>query len=59
MASLYCMKCGQKLPMPFYCGQPMQKDKIDDKEKLGCWMGSTCGEQDIPHHCGRPMTVKG
>jgi hypothetical protein len=59
MATLYCLKCGQKLPMPFHCGQAMRKEKINEQEKLVCWMGPSCGEQPIPEHCGKPMVVKG
>ena len=59
MATLYCMKCGQKLPMPYHCGQPMHKEKIQDQDKLVCWMGPTCEEQQLPEHCGKPMSVKG
>jgi DNA-directed RNA polymerase subunit RPC12/RpoP len=59
MATLYCMKCGQKLPLPFHCGQPMHKEKIQNQDKLVCWMGLTCGAQEIPQHCERPMVVKG
>lgn len=48
MATLYCMKCGQKLPLPFHCGQPMHKEKMQNQDKLVCWMGPTCGEQEMP-----------
>ena len=28
-------------------GSPYTKSKVDDKEKLACWTGPTCGEQYI------------
>jgi hypothetical protein len=59
VATLYYLKCGQELPLPFHWGQPMHEEKLKEQEKLVCWMGPTCGELPILEHCGKPVLVKG
>lgn len=51
--NLKCAKCGHTEPVPMHCGQPMHIEG----DKLVCWMGPKCGEQDLPTHCGTLMEI--
>ena len=44
MADLVCPKCGEKVAVPIHCG----KDMHIEGDQLVCWMGATCGHQDLP-----------
>ncbi|MFX1295884.1 MAG: heavy metal translocating P-type ATPase [Promethearchaeota archaeon] len=50
---LKCSKCGIIQEMPQHCGKPMHKEG----DQLVCWMGSSCGAQPIPEHCGNQMKI--
>ncbi|MHA1971764.1 MAG: heavy metal translocating P-type ATPase [Candidatus Hodarchaeales archaeon] len=54
---LKCKICGYKQPMLMHCKKPMHLELIDGKQKLVCWMGSSCGVEEIPFHHGKPMQV--
>ncbi|MFW9906655.1 MAG: heavy metal translocating P-type ATPase [Candidatus Thorarchaeota archaeon] len=54
---LKCQICDYKEPIPMHCKQPMHIEKIDEDEKLVCWMGPECGVQDIPTHHEKPMYI--
>jgi len=54
---LNCVKCNYSEPLPMHCRQPMHIETIEGKEKLVCWMGPSCGVEDIPLHHGHPMTI--
>ncbi|MFW9905793.1 MAG: hypothetical protein ACFFFH_15780, partial [Candidatus Thorarchaeota archaeon] len=47
---LKCQICDYTEPIPMHCKQPMHIEEIDGNEKLVCWMGASCGVQDIPTH---------
>ena len=61
MASkLKCETCGVEQALPKHCG----RDMIPHEGKLVCWMnldpkfgGMNCGTEDVPAHCGNPMSV--
>lgn len=57
MAMLLCAKCGAKEPIPNHCGKPMKVVKTAGGDSLVCWMGSSCGAQDLPKHCQQVMEV--
>ena len=52
---LKCATCGTTQDVPMHCGQPMHPEKVGKKQMLVCWMGPTCGKQEIPTHHGKPM----
>ncbi|MGY5858843.1 MAG: hypothetical protein RTU63_05700 [Candidatus Thorarchaeota archaeon] len=54
MANLVCAKCGEEVSVPVHCGQEMHIEG----DQLVCWMGTTCGHQDMPEHCGEFMAIK-
>ena len=54
---LYCQVCDFEEPLPNHCKQPMHIEKVNGSYRLVCWMGSACGVQDIPAHCGKPMVI--
>jgi len=54
MSKLVCPKCGEEVSVPVHCGKEMH---IED-DQLVCWMGPTCGHQDLPEHCGTFMEIK-
>jgi DNA-directed RNA polymerase subunit RPC12/RpoP len=54
MANLVCEKCGAEVSVPVHCGKEMHMEG----DQLVCWMGPTCGHQDIPEHCGTSMAIK-
>lgn len=56
-ATLECKTCGTKTPAPTHCGWAMHVEKVDGKDMLVCWMGTGCGKQELPTHCGSPMTL--
>ncbi len=56
---LKCKECAHEQSVPMHCKQPMHVEIIDGVEKLVCWMGSTCGVQDLPTHHGKPMNFIG
>ena len=55
---LNCEICGEQAPIPQHCGQAMHIEAHQGKKMLVCWMGVSCGSQEIPHHHGRPMKIK-
>ena len=55
---LKCAICDYTEPVPMHCRQSMRLELIDGKEQLVCWMGPSCGVQDIPTHCGKPMILE-
>jgi hypothetical protein len=57
MALLLCAKCGAHKPLPSHCGQPMKVQETGGKVRLVCWMGTSCGVQDLPEHCDVTMGV--
>jgi hypothetical protein len=59
MAMLLCAKCGASKPVPTHCGKPMKVRQVDGKDRLVCWMGTSCGVQDLPEHCQVTMGVSG
>jgi Cu+-exporting ATPase len=54
---LFCQICDYNLPVPMHCKQPMHIEVIKGEEKLVCWMGPSCGIQDIPWHHEKPMKL--
>ncbi|MFX0066674.1 MAG: heavy metal translocating P-type ATPase [Candidatus Hermodarchaeota archaeon] len=52
-----CDVCGYETAFPTHCEKPMHIEIKEGKARLVCWMGSSCGEQEIPTHCDRPMKV--
>lgn len=54
---LKCQECGESQAAPWHCNQPMHVEPVNGTEKLVCWMGPECGQQDIPTHHGKPMTL--
>ncbi|MBN2151611.1 MAG: heavy metal translocating P-type ATPase [Candidatus Lokiarchaeota archaeon] len=54
---LRCQECGEVQAVPWHCNQPMHVELVGGKEKLVCWMGPACGEQDIPSHHRKPMLL--
>jgi len=52
---LKCATCGTTQDVPMHCGKPMHPEKVDGKQMLVCWMGPTCGKQELPTHHGKPM----
>ena len=57
MALLICARCNAHKPIPEHCGKPMKVQKHGEDQKLVCWMGSSCGVQDLPEHCEVVMGV--
>ncbi len=57
MALLLCAKCGTSSPVPRHCGKPMKVQQVGDKKMLVCWMGTSCGVQDLPRHCDVTMGI--
>ncbi|MBW2119912.1 MAG: hypothetical protein JRG73_20755 [Deltaproteobacteria bacterium] len=55
MAKLRCPKCGAEQEMPLHCKKPMHIEKLEEENKLVCWMGAHCGAQDLPTHCNVEM----
>jgi len=53
VGKLKCSECGLEQDLPMHCGQPMHKEG----NQLVCWMGASCGSQNIPEHHGKPMDV--
>ncbi len=54
---LKCVKCNYTKPIPMHCKQSMHIETIEDEGKLVCWMGPSCGVEDIPQHHGHPMII--
>lgn len=54
MEKIVCLKCNHEVDVPQHCGKPMHIEG----ENLVCWMGSHCGVQPIPEHCGQLMVLK-
>ncbi len=54
---LTCQECEKQEEIPQHCGKPMHIEKIDDREMLVCWMGSSCGVRDLPNHHDKPMRI--
>ncbi len=50
---LKCVQCDYTQPMPQHCGQGMHQEK----DKLVCWMGASCGEMPMPQHHSKPMKI--
>jgi len=38
-------------------GDKIKIEKIDGKEMLVCWMGPSCGIQELPTHHNKPMKI--
>ncbi|NHJ01718.1 MAG: hypothetical protein EAX86_06215 [Candidatus Heimdallarchaeota archaeon] len=55
---LLCEVCSEKKPIPQHCGKVMHLEMYQGKEMLICWMGSTCGVQELPYHHNQPMKIK-
>ncbi|MFX0016705.1 MAG: hypothetical protein ACFFB2_18525 [Promethearchaeota archaeon] len=55
---LKCQVCDYTEPIPMHCKQPMHIEKIDGKETLVCWMGTSCGVKDLPSHHNKPMQIE-
>ncbi len=53
MGKLRCTECGLEQDLPMHCGKPMHKEN----DQLVCWMGASCGVQEIPKHHDKPMEV--
>ncbi|MFW9987303.1 MAG: heavy metal translocating P-type ATPase [Candidatus Odinarchaeota archaeon] len=53
MGKLRCTECGLEQDLPMHCGKPMHKEN----DQLVCWMGASCGAQEIPKHHDKPMEV--
>jgi hypothetical protein len=54
---LVCQECDYSEVIPNHCGEPMHIEKIEDKEKLVCWMGPSCGVQDLPTHHDKTLKI--
>ncbi|MHA2307186.1 MAG: hypothetical protein ACXACU_17540 [Candidatus Hodarchaeales archaeon] len=54
---LTCQECDIRESIPHHCGKPMHIEIIDKKQVLVCWMGPSCGVQDLPTHHNKPMTI--
>ncbi len=55
---LLCQVCGYTETIPMHCKQSMHLEMVNGEEKLVCWMGPSCGINDIPTHCGKPMVLR-
>ena len=53
MGKLKCVECGVEQELPMHCGKPMHREGA----QLVCWMGASCGAQQIPEHHGKLMEV--
>jgi YHS domain-containing protein len=53
MPKLQCVECDYEQEVPKHCGKPMHQEG----NKLVCWMGASCGAQDIPTHHGKTMKL--
>jgi len=53
MGKLKCVECGVEQELPMHCGKHMHREG----DQLVCWMGASCGAQQIPEHHGKPMEV--
>ncbi|MFX1238106.1 MAG: heavy metal translocating P-type ATPase [Promethearchaeota archaeon] len=51
--TLKCSNCGFVMELPNHCGKPMH----EENGQLVCWMGLSCGVQEIPFHCGIQMEI--
>lgn len=54
---LICQECNLSEDVPHHCGRPMHIEEIDGKEMLVCWMGPSCGVQELPTHHNKPMKI--
>ena len=54
---LFCPICKIKKPLPLHCHKPMHLEKINEFNKLVCWMGKDCRILDPPLHCGKLMEI--
>ncbi|MFX1285781.1 MAG: heavy metal translocating P-type ATPase [Promethearchaeota archaeon] len=54
---LKCQECDYTEAVPIHCKQPMHVDTVGGEEQLVCWMGASCGVQNIPTHHGKPMQI--
>ena len=54
---LKCQECDYTEAIPMHCKQPMHVESVEGKERLVCWMGPSCGVQDIPNHHEKPMLI--
>ncbi len=55
---LKCQTCDYTEPIPMHCNQPMHIEKTNGKEQLVCWMGVSCGVQDLASHHDKPMRIE-
>ena len=53
MRKLKCVECGLEQNLPMHCGQAMHLEG----DQLACWMGASCGAQEIPEHHGNAMKI--
>ena len=53
MGKLKCVECGLEQDIPKHCGQAMHLEG----DQLVCWMGASCGAQEIPVHHGKVMEI--
>lgn len=39
------------------CGKPMHIEEVSGEEMLVCWMGPSCGVQELSTHYDKPMKL--
>ena len=54
---LKCQVCDYVEPVPMHCTQSMHVETVEEEERLVCWMGPSCGVQDIPSHHDKQMQL--
>ncbi|MFX0173392.1 MAG: heavy metal translocating P-type ATPase [Candidatus Hodarchaeota archaeon] len=56
---LKCQVCDHSQSIPMHCKQPMHIEVVNGEEKLVCWMGPSCGVQELPTHHYKLMKIIG
>jgi len=54
---LVCQECDLTKEIPNHCGKPMHIEEVSGEEMLVCWMGPSCGVQELSTHHDKPMKL--
>lgn len=54
---LACQECDLTKETPNHCGKPMHIEEVSGEEMLVCWMGPSCGVQELPTHHDKQMKL--